>query len=158
MNEFLYRMRRRPGLLRVVRRHPAWVHTPGLRADLPQVSEAGEAMNPRLTDMSGRRLAAGLRACRARAVPAGWPAPGRVGRWWGRRGAGRVWGGPAARGPWPGRPGAARPLAAAQRPGQLQPAVQRGRHARGVQDGGVEWAAPAAAHRGIQKGVVELGD
>jgi hypothetical protein len=40
----------------------------------------------------------------------------------------------------------------------VQPAVQRGGHARGVQHGGVEGAAPGAAHRGIQKAVVDLGD
>jgi hypothetical protein len=31
--------------------------------------------------MSGRRSGAGPRACRARAVPVGWPARGRAGRW-----------------------------------------------------------------------------
>ena len=51
-------------------------------------------------------------------------------------------------GPWP----------PARRPGQVQPAVQGGGHAGGVQHGGIERAAPQPAHRRIQEGLVDLGD
>src|SRR5829696_8339893 len=47
-------------------------------------------------------------------------------------------------GPWP----------PARRPGQVQPAVQRGGHAGGIQHGGVERTAPQPTHRGIQEGLV----